>query len=58
MVFFVMQILKMGFSKPRKIFLTRHGESEYNRQGKIGGDSPLSERGESYAVGGELLLNT
>jgi 6-phosphofructo-2-kinase / fructose-2,6-biphosphatase 1 len=31
------------------IYLTRHGESEYNLHGRIGGDSNLSERGWSYA---------
>ncbi|KAG8926063.1 Fructose-2,6-bisphosphatase [Tulasnella sp. 418] len=35
--------------KPRSIFFTRHGESQYNLEGKIGGDSPLSERGRQYA---------
>lgn len=35
--------------KPRSIFFTRHGESQYNIEGKIGGDSPLSERGMQYA---------
>ncbi|KAI9281839.1 6-phosphofructo-2-kinase-domain-containing protein [Sporodiniella umbellata] len=34
---------------PRKIYFSRHGESQYNLMGKIGGDSPLSERGRSYA---------
>ncbi|KDN53122.1 bifunctional 6-phosphofructo-2-kinase/fructose-2,6-bisphosphate 2-phosphatase [Tilletiaria anomala UBC 951] len=34
---------------PRNIFFSRHGESQYNVQGKIGGDSDLSERGWSYA---------
>lgn len=34
---------------PRTIFFTRHGESQYNVEGKIGGDSPLSERGMQYA---------
>lgn len=34
---------------PRSIYLTRHGESECNLQGKIGGDSELSERGREYA---------
>lgn len=34
---------------PRRIFLTRHGESEYNTLGKLGGDSPLSALGECYA---------
>lgn len=35
---------------PRTIYLTRHGESEMNLQGRIGGDSNLSPRGEEYAV--------
>ncbi|TFY80182.1 hypothetical protein EWM64_g3836 [Hericium alpestre] len=35
--------------KPRSIYLSRHGESQYNVEGKIGGDSPLSERGLKYA---------
>jgi broad specificity phosphatase PhoE/predicted kinase len=34
---------------PRVIWLTRHGESTFNVQGRIGGDSGLSESGESYA---------
>ncbi|TAQ88595.1 hypothetical protein B7494_g3065 [Chlorociboria aeruginascens] len=35
--------------KPRSIWLSRHGESEYNLSGKIGGDANLSARGEAYA---------
>ncbi|TFY52444.1 hypothetical protein EVJ58_g10016 [Rhodofomes roseus] len=35
--------------KPRSIFMSRHGESQYNVEGKIGGDAPLSERGQAYA---------
>ncbi|KIX06372.1 uncharacterized protein Z518_04348 [Rhinocladiella mackenziei CBS 650.93] len=35
--------------KPRSIWLSRHGESEYNLEGKIGGDANLSGRGERYA---------
>lgn len=31
--------------QPRTIYLCRHGENEYNLQGKIGGDSGLSSRG-------------
>mmetsp|Transcript_17631 Transcript_17631/g.21405 ORF Transcript_17631/g.21405 Transcript_17631/m.21405 type:complete len:546 (+) Transcript_17631:288-1925(+) len=31
------------------IYLSRHGESEYNVLGKIGGDSGLSEEGEDYS---------
>lgn len=33
---------------PRTIYLTRHGESEHNLKGLIGGDSNLSERGRLY----------
>jgi len=35
--------------RPRKIWLTRHGESEFNRHGKLGGDPPLSALGKEYA---------
>lgn len=34
---------------PRKIYMSRHGESMFNVQGKIGGDSALSPRGLLYA---------
>lgn len=33
----------------RKIWLSRHGESQYNTLARLGGDSPLSSRGEVYA---------
>jgi len=33
----------------KPIFLTRHGESEYNVQGRVGGDAPLSAAGRQYA---------
>lgn len=35
--------------KPRSIWLSRHGESEFNLEGKIGGDANISARGELYA---------
>lgn len=35
--------------KNRYIWLSRHGESQYNLEGKIGGDAHLSERGNKYA---------
>jgi len=35
--------------KPRSIFFSRHGESQYNVEGKIGGDSLLSPHGMQYA---------
>ncbi|XP_062563270.1 6-phosphofructo-2-kinase/fructose-2,6-bisphosphatase isoform X4 [Armigeres subalbatus] len=34
---------------PRTIYLTRHGESEHNLKGLIGGDSILSDRGRRYS---------
>ncbi|KAJ3587046.1 hypothetical protein NHX12_013436 [Muraenolepis orangiensis] len=34
---------------PRSIYLCRHGESELNLLGRIGGDSGLSPRGQRYA---------
>jgi len=33
----------------RPFFLSRHGQSVYNKLGKIGGDSDLTEHGEEYA---------
>ncbi|GMS87934.1 hypothetical protein PENTCL1PPCAC_10109 [Pristionchus entomophagus] len=44
-VYFLMNIHLL----PRSIYLTRHGESEYNRIGRLGGDAPLSENGLKYA---------
>merc|ERR1719419_6512 len=34
---------------PRSIYLCRHGESELNVQGCIGGDSGLTSRGKEFA---------
>lgn len=31
------------------VMVYRHGQSEYNRNGRIGGDSGLSEHGVAYA---------
>ncbi|EEP81408.1 fructose-2,6-bisphosphatase [Uncinocarpus reesii 1704] len=42
--------------RPRSIWLSRHGESEFNLTGKIGGDANLSPRGEQYALGLPALL--
>ncbi|XP_078391721.1 6-phosphofructo-2-kinase/fructose-2,6-bisphosphatase 3 [Cetorhinus maximus] len=36
--------------QPRTIYLCRHGESEYNLQGQIGGDSGLSYRGKKFST--------
>lgn len=35
---------------PRRIWLTRHGESTFNVQDRIGGDPPLSPRGRRFAT--------
>lgn len=48
-VFFLMQVCKAGITQARKIWLTRHGESEWNVLGKLGGDSNLSSHGADYA---------
>ncbi|NWZ30117.1 F26L bisphosphatase, partial [Asarcornis scutulata] len=34
---------------PRAIYLSRHGESQLNLRGRIGGDAGLSPRGRQYA---------
>ncbi|EPE09291.1 fructose- -bisphosphatase [Ophiostoma piceae UAMH 11346] len=36
--------------RPRSVWLSRHGESMYNLDGRIGGDASLSPRGEQYAL--------
>uniref|UniRef100_A0A8C4ZWP6 6-phosphofructo-2-kinase/fructose-2,6-biphosphatase 4b n=1 Tax=Gadus morhua TaxID=8049 RepID=A0A8C4ZWP6_GADMO len=36
---------------PRSIYLCRHGESDLNIQGRIGGDSGLSDRGRDFGQG-------
>ncbi|XP_077196433.1 6-phosphofructo-2-kinase/fructose-2,6-bisphosphatase 3 isoform X1 [Paroedura picta] len=36
--------------QPRTIYLCRHGESEFNLKGRIGGDSGLSSRGKKFSV--------
>lgn len=33
----------------RELFLARHGESEFNTQGRIGGDAPLTGKGRAQA---------
>ena len=43
------QFLTTIHTTPHVIFLSRHGQSEYNVLGKIGGNPPLSEFGDTYA---------
>ncbi len=45
----VLQLIANICLSNRPIYLSRHGESEYNVLGKLGGDSALSERGRLYA---------
>ena len=45
----VFYLLNFNLS-PRQIWITRHGESIDNVNGRIGGDSGLSENGRKYAV--------
>ena len=46
----IVQFLTNMHATHQTIYLTRHGQSEYNYQGKIGGDSGLSLMGEKFAV--------
>jgi len=42
----------------RTFYMSRHGESEYNVDNRLGGDPPLTEKGRAYAeVLGEYLNN-
>ena len=46
----IVQFLSNLHATHQTIYLSRHGQSEYNFQGKIGGDSGLSLMGEKYAM--------
>jgi hypothetical protein len=52
----IVQFLTNMHATHQTIYLTRHGQSEYNYQGKIGGDSGLSMMGEKFAVGPREVL--
>ena len=43
------QVCRVGLGTQRRIILSRHGESQYNTTGQLGGDSSLSELGQLYA---------
>merc|ERR1719188_1148883 len=45
----IAQFLTSVHPYKRTVYLTRHGESEYNVEKKIGGDSSLSPLGREYA---------
>lgn len=44
-------LYKMNFNHRdgRTVFLSRHGESEYNLTARIGGNPPLTSKGQRYA---------
>ena len=43
-------LMNLNIRTQRAIYITRHGESEYNVSKKIGGNAPLSKRGMKYSV--------
>jgi len=45
----MLQFLTNIHATRRSIYLSRHGQSEYNAQNKIGGDSNITEQGRAYA---------
>jgi len=45
----IVQFLMSLHTKPRTIYLSRHGQSAYNAVGKIGGNPVLTEHGDDYA---------
>ncbi|KAG2231406.1 hypothetical protein INT48_003644 [Thamnidium elegans] len=45
-VFYLMNL----HTRPKRIWFSRHGESLFNLEDKIGGDAGLSPRGEQYAL--------
>ena len=53
-------IYKMNFDRTegRTIFLSRHGESEYNLTARIGGNPPLTSKGQRYAKALGVYINS
>lgn len=45
----VLYLIQMHI-KSRFIYLTRHGESQFNVEGRVGGDPPLTAAGRQYAA--------
>jgi len=46
----IVRFLMSVHNRPRSIYLSRHGESIYDKMGKVGGDSRLTESGYKYSV--------
>lgn len=49
--------INLTISPKRNIYLSRHGESEYNIEDRVGGNSKLSEKGEKYAKALPIVLD-
>ena len=47
---FITNCCHCHWTKDKKLYLSRHGQSEYNATGRIGGDSGLTDMGERYAL--------
>lgn len=45
----ILGVLSSPVIKQHLYYFSRHGESDYNVLGRIGGDADLSERGQCYA---------
>lgn len=43
---FITNCCHCHWSLEKRLFLSRHGQSEYNKLGRIGGDSGLTDMGE------------
>eukprot|EP00301_Raphidiophrys_heterophryoidea_P006061 c1247_g1_i1.p1 GENE.c1247_g1_i1~~c1247_g1_i1.p1 ORF type:complete len:586 (-),score=116.39 c1247_g1_i1:183-1940(-) len=42
-------LMNCAHQTPKPLYLTRHGQSRNNQQGRIGGDAPLTELGVKYS---------
>ena len=47
--FKVLYLKNFDIAEGRTIYLSRHGESEYNVEDRLGGNPPLTSRGRQYA---------
>mmetsp|Transcript_100993 Transcript_100993/g.289970 ORF Transcript_100993/g.289970 Transcript_100993/m.289970 type:complete len:572 (+) Transcript_100993:166-1881(+) len=47
---FITNCCHVHWMTQKKLYFSRHGQSEYNAAGRIGGDSDLTEMGERYAL--------
>lgn len=55
-----LQLYRINFERRegRTIFLSRHGESEYNVDARIGGNPPLTPKGQRYAKALGTYMNS